>query len=335
MRPFLKLTTAAAALLGTVAFTGAPANAEWGISVGVGPAIGFDVHSGGYCDRWGCPGQYWAYPIFYGPVFYDGMWFRGPVYTRVVDGEHFYWIHGGWHRDQWRGPRPQWARVYHYGPALGLDYYREHGFRVNDRDWHDWNDHDRYRAYHAGYTEDRFNSGYDRYRDDRNWYRDRNGYGNDQNRYHDRYEHTGYGNDDGRYHDQYQHNGYGNDEGRYHDQYEHTGYGNDQGRYHDQYQHNGYGNDQGRYHDQPQHTGYDNSADYRDRNRGSEGDHGYDRNAYHSDEQGPPTKTGFEQQRGLGHPRTPPITSHGNTNSHSHHSGDRNPDRQDQNGPTE
>jgi hypothetical protein len=265
MKSFLRLTTAAAALLGAVVFTGGASAAEWGVGVGVGRGIGFDVHTGGYCDHWGCPDRYWADPVYYGPVFYDGAWFRGPVYTRVVDGEHLYWIHGGWHRDEWRGAQPHWARTYHYGPALGLDYYREHGFRVSDRDWHDWKDRDRTRAWHAGYTQDRNNNGYDRYRDDRNMYRDHNGY-------------------------------------RDRDQYQHTGY---QGR--DSYDH--------------------------DRNRGYQNDRGYDRNAYHSDEQGPPLKTGFEQRR-FGHPHTPPVTSQQNAKGHSRHSTDRNPDRQDQNGPT-
>src|SRR5579871_1130950 len=131
MKAFLKMTTAAAALAGA-ALASAPASAQY-VGVGVGP-IGFDVYSGGYCDRWGCPTDYWNYPIYYGPVYYDNVWYRGPVYTRVVDGERWYWIHGAWHNDQWRGPRPSWARTGHYGEPLGLDYYRAHGSRVSDRD---------------------------------------------------------------------------------------------------------------------------------------------------------------------------------------------------------
>ncbi|HEY3776984.1 MAG TPA: hypothetical protein VGL35_02895 [Rhizomicrobium sp.] len=314
MKAFLKLTTAAAALLGSVAYMGAPASAaEWGVNVGVGPGVGFDVHTGGYCDRWGCPGRYWAYPIYYGPVYYDGGWFRGPVYTRVVGGEHLYWIHGGWHRDQWRGARPQWARAYHYGPALGLDYYRAHGFRVNDRDWRAWNDRDRYRAYHTGYTEDRYNNNEERYRSDRDRYREHTGYRSDQDRYHDDRDRGTY--DQDRYdrdRDRYQHTGYQNGRNGDYDRahYQHTGYQNGAG-------HGGYDRDQHR-------------SDENDRDRGA-----YDRNAYHSDEQGPPMKTGFEQQRGYGHARTPPITSRQNTNSHSHHSTNRKPDQQNQNGPTE
>src|SRR5579864_9023726 len=146
MKHILKLTTAAAALASTALFC-APASAAY-VGIGVGP-VGFDLYSGGYCDRWGCPNDYWSYPIFYGPVYYDNVWYRGPVYYRTVDGERWYWIHGGWHRDMWRGERPSWARVDHYGPPLGLDYYREHGFRVRDTDWRAWQD--RGYRYRTGY----------------------------------------------------------------------------------------------------------------------------------------------------------------------------------------
>lgn len=310
MKAFLKLTTAAAALLGSVALMGGPASAaEWGVDVGGGPVVGFDVHTGGYCDHWGCPGHYWAYPIYYGPVFYDGEWFRGPAYTRVVDGEHWYWIHGGWHRDQWEGSRPQWARSYHYGPALGLDYYREHGFRVSDHDRQHWNDRGNYRPYHTGYTEDRYGNDEGRYRNDDDQYR------SDPDRYapnNTTYTQDRYGNDEDRYRS-----------GRDRDQYQHTGYdnGRDRGNSdHSQYRDDG--SERGQ--DQSRHTGYENG---RDRDN-------YDHGPYRSDEPGQPQKTGFEQQRSYGHPQTPPITSRQNSSSHSHPASDRT-DRQDQNGPTE
>ncbi|MFZ1007140.1 MAG: hypothetical protein WAN65_09900 [Candidatus Sulfotelmatobacter sp.] len=110
-----------------------------GLAVGVGPeggGIGFDFSSGGYCDRWGCPGDYWGFPVFYGPVYYDGEWYNGPVYYREYDGGYEYWVHGGWHRDEWRGERPDWARDVHYGPALGHDYYRSDEFRHDAERYH-------------------------------------------------------------------------------------------------------------------------------------------------------------------------------------------------------
>ncbi len=137
MKAILKTAALAAALAGSAMFASAPARAD-GVSVAIGvPGIGFSYDSGGYCDRWGCPEDYWGYPVYYGPVYYSGAWYRGPVYYRRIDGAYWYWIHGGWHRDEWRGPRPAWYRHahYRYGPALGYDYYRGHGFR---------HDHDRY-----------------------------------------------------------------------------------------------------------------------------------------------------------------------------------------------
>jgi hypothetical protein len=115
-----------------------------GIHIGIGGhGIGFDVSTGGYCDRWGCPGDYWGYPVFYGPVYFAGEWYDGPVYYREVDGGYEYWVHGDWHRDEWRGERPDWARDTHYGPALGRDYYQSDEFRHgHEADDHERGDHD-------------------------------------------------------------------------------------------------------------------------------------------------------------------------------------------------
>lgn len=157
MKRFLKAMTTAALLIGAAMFASAPAQAD-GVSITIGvPGIGFSYSSGGYCDDWGCPADYWDYPVYYGPVYYDGRWFRGPVYYRYINGRPWYWVHGGWHRDHWRGPYPRWYRRHHYryGPALGYDYYRGHGFRHrHDRYWHgdNWRG---YRRHHYGY--------YDRY----------------------------------------------------------------------------------------------------------------------------------------------------------------------------
>lgn len=203
MKSFLKCTAAATVIAASAGMISAPARADsFNVGIGIGP-VGFDIHSGGYCDRWGCPRTYWNYPVYYGPIYYEGGWYRGPVYYRVINGEHWYWLHGGWHRDEWRGPRPEWARVYRYGPALGLDYYRAHGFQVRDEDWREWNDRDRDRA---GYydRDERYRGYYDRderYRgDDRDramQYRDNDRYRGqeDRDRYQDRDNDRGYDRD--------------------------------------------------------------------------------------------------------------------------------------------
>jgi hypothetical protein len=91
--------------------------------------IPYDQASGGYCDQWGCPDDYYDLPVYYGSAFYDGLWFDGPLYYRNWYGSRQYWVHGGWHADNWRGARPSWYAQGRYGPALGRDFYRSGSFR--------------------------------------------------------------------------------------------------------------------------------------------------------------------------------------------------------------
>jgi hypothetical protein len=127
-------TAAAAAVIGAALLGAAPANAQ-GFSIGIAPGgVGFSYDSGGYCDDYGCPDDFWDYPLYYCPVYFRGQWYDGPVYYRQDGDEYWYWIHGNWRRDQWNGLRPQWACFDRYGPPLGLDFYVTHGFRVRD-DW--------------------------------------------------------------------------------------------------------------------------------------------------------------------------------------------------------
>lgn len=144
MKTFLKSGAAALALAGAALFGAGSANAgvDFNVSIGVPGAVGLDYDSGGYCDDAGCPDQYWDYPVYYGPVFYAGNWFNGPVYYRDFGGARWFWVRGGWHRDEWRGRHPNWWRDnYRYGPALGYQFYLGHGFRHDrDRYWrgNDW-----------------------------------------------------------------------------------------------------------------------------------------------------------------------------------------------------
>jgi len=124
-----------------------PAKAgAFSLAIGMPGAVAFDYGSGGYCDRLGCPDAYWADPIWYGPVYYDGVWYQGPVYYRDENGRRRFWVHGGWQSDEWRGPRPAWwsPTFYHTGPALGLAYYRNHGFRIPQHQWDYWHAHGGY-----------------------------------------------------------------------------------------------------------------------------------------------------------------------------------------------
>ncbi len=158
MKGILKSIVAATAIAGAASFVSAPAQAgvSFGLSIGlpIPGGVAVDYNSGGYCDGWGCPDSYWDMPVYYGPVYYSGRWFQGPIYYRDYGGNRWYWVHGGWRRDEWRGPRPAWWRGnYRVGPALGYAYYGAHGFRHDhDRYWrgNDWRpgrdwDRDRWR----------------------------------------------------------------------------------------------------------------------------------------------------------------------------------------------
>ena len=137
MKRLFTQTLMAAAIGGTV-LSATPADAQsFSISVGF-PGVGFSYNSGGYCDSWGCPNQFWNYPIYYCPVYYGGRWYSGPAYYRYSGGRYQYWIHGGWRRDTWNRPRPSGACVDRYGPPLDLDFYIWNGFNVRDQWRYNW-----------------------------------------------------------------------------------------------------------------------------------------------------------------------------------------------------
>jgi hypothetical protein len=93
----------------SLAATG-PASAYAGISFGFGGSVfGDPCDYYDYYDQpppWGLPPDYCDYPVFFEPVFVDGMWYRGPIYYRWNHGRRIFWLHGGWRADEWRGARP-------------------------------------------------------------------------------------------------------------------------------------------------------------------------------------------------------------------------------------
>ncbi len=147
MKSVLKTAAVVAAIAGAALSASGPARAGVSIGINIGVpipvpgAVAYDYDSGGYCDQYGCPDEYWDMPVYYGPVFYDGSWYQGPTYYRDYGGARWFWVHGGWRRDEWRGPRPKWWRGdYRFGPALGYNFYLGHGFR-HGRD-HFWRGND-------------------------------------------------------------------------------------------------------------------------------------------------------------------------------------------------
>ena len=142
----------------TLALAASASARDWGYRSDFSASYSRDT--GGYCDDAGCPDHFWTYPIFYGPVYFHGIWYRGPVYTRDDSyGHHWFWIRGAWRRDEWRHPRPYWARNVHFGPPLDFAFYESHGFNVEGR-WrqeHDawaWSHRENPRGYYSqgGYS---------------------------------------------------------------------------------------------------------------------------------------------------------------------------------------
>src|ERR1051326_3090948 len=117
MRYGWKAAMAAIALAGGAALA-TPASAQsFGLGIGPNGGVTFSYDSGGYCDDWGCPGDFWNLPVYYGPVFWNGYWYDGPLYYRDWFGRRQFWIHGGWRYDEWRGPGPDRWRAGRLGPA--------------------------------------------------------------------------------------------------------------------------------------------------------------------------------------------------------------------------
>jgi hypothetical protein len=112
MMGFANAALGALMLAGATFAMTAPASAYVGIEFGFGgPGFAF----GDPCDYydyyaesppWGLPPDYCDYPVYFEPVFFDGFWYRGPIYYRWTHGRRLFWLHGGWHQDAWRGPHP-------------------------------------------------------------------------------------------------------------------------------------------------------------------------------------------------------------------------------------
>ncbi len=172
----------------TIAFAGGASAQDW--RYGRDAAVQYDRQTGGYCDnRGGCPDHFWTYPIFYGPVYYHHVWYRGPVYARDDSwGHHLFWVRGDWRRDEWHHARPYWARDVRFGPPLDFAFYESHGFNVDghwrhERDAWLWSrghgDHGHYGQTDYGNNYgDHDHDWHDRDGHDRDW-RDRQG-GSDQ-----------------------------------------------------------------------------------------------------------------------------------------------------------
>lgn len=122
----------------------AEAGASAGISFGWygpgAPAFSDPCDYYDYYDEappWGLPPDYCEFPVFFGPVYWGGTWYRGPIYYRWDGGRRLYWLNGGWRIDAWRGGPPpaiRWSLRGRRGPASGYPGERRPSYWGPD--WH-------------------------------------------------------------------------------------------------------------------------------------------------------------------------------------------------------
>lgn len=142
MKFLAKALLGAAMLAGASVAFAAPASAtvDVGVSFGLdGPGYGFDpCDYYDYYDEpppWGLPDDYCDYPVYFEPVFFDGYWYRGPIYYRWTHGRRVFWLNGSWREDGWRGPRP--GRIAWNNRGTHVRGFRPGiGFHGGGRDWH-------------------------------------------------------------------------------------------------------------------------------------------------------------------------------------------------------
>lgn len=74
--------------------------------------VDYDTSCDYYTPPWGYPADYCRYQLWSEPVYYGGVWYSGPIYSRFYGGERWYWLNGDWRHDEWRGVRPNidWNR---------------------------------------------------------------------------------------------------------------------------------------------------------------------------------------------------------------------------------
>src|SRR5262249_29062294 len=90
------------------------------------------------------------YPLYNGPVYIEGAWYRGPMYYRWYGDVRLFWYRGAWRSDEWIGPRPtrfEWRDWREHGE------WRD-GWRGN-REWHERMEHERMEREHAREREER------------------------------------------------------------------------------------------------------------------------------------------------------------------------------------
>jgi hypothetical protein len=134
--------TVAKMIFGTLLMAGTTLAVTAPAAAGVDVGISFGWYGPGYvpfgdpcayydyydeAPPWGLPPDYCDYPVYFGTVFWDGTWYRGPIYYRWYGGERMFWLNGSWRRDGWRGGRPPQIRWRDRGGMSGFGRDRDRG----------------------------------------------------------------------------------------------------------------------------------------------------------------------------------------------------------------
>jgi hypothetical protein len=167
MKRFGKLAIGALMAGGAALAVATPAAAR--PSIGISFGFGLPGYANfGACDYydyynapppWGLPPNYCNYNVYFQPIYWNGEWYRGPVYYRFEGGRRVFWLNGSWRRADWRH-RPsniQWRErgrqhfrhnYRHRGYQHGGYYHQQRG----NRGYRGGYEHGGFRVQHQGNT---------------------------------------------------------------------------------------------------------------------------------------------------------------------------------------
>jgi hypothetical protein len=152
----VRLVALSAFLAGTaLCVATAPASARAAIAVTVARGTQAADCDDYYSPPWGYPADYCNYEVWDQPVYADGIWYNGPIYTRADGGVRWFWIRGRWRRHAWTGTLPafRWGRagfVNWHGKSVRGKYQWRFGSRHNWRGRGHGNDRRRGQGHRRG-----------------------------------------------------------------------------------------------------------------------------------------------------------------------------------------
>jgi hypothetical protein len=118
----------AALFAGTMLVTATPVAAQ-GEDDGVSFGVSDDLNSLDACDYykyyetappWGMPDRYCDDLVAFDPVYYDGVWYQGPIFYRWKHGHKMHWLKGDWREETKQAPPS--TIVWHDSGALNRGF---------------------------------------------------------------------------------------------------------------------------------------------------------------------------------------------------------------------